>query len=239
MIVREGGGKRDGDVRLLDAEAGEKKIAEGLLFQGIYEKVMLFIVLAFLRLLSRIYFRVKITGIENIPEPPFIIAPNHASYLDSFLLAANLPFRVFKSLYFQGASKYFEGPFMRWGAHFAHVIPIDPDTSLLSALRVSAYILKQKRALCIFPEGGRTFNGEVMEFKKGMATLVVELKVPVVPAYIKGTFQSMPRGSKYPKPAHVEIHIGPPVVPAVDKKAPDPYQAFADRIREEVIKLKP
>ncbi|VAX33789.1 hypothetical protein MNBD_NITROSPIRAE03-1278 [hydrothermal vent metagenome] len=49
----------------------------------------------------------------------------------------------------------------------------------------------------------------------------------------------MPRGSRYPKPAHVEIHIGRPVVPAVDKKVPDPCQAFADRIREEVIKLKP
>ncbi|HEC97241.1 MAG TPA: hypothetical protein ENI58_03680 [Nitrospirae bacterium] len=237
--VREGGRKRGEDVRLLDAEAGEKKIAEALLFQGIYEKVMLFIGLGFLRLLSRIYFRVKITGIENIPQPPFIIAPNHASYLDSLLLAANLPLRVFRSLYFQGASKYFEGPFMRWGAHLAHVIPIDPDTSLLSALRVSAYLLKQKKALCIFPEGGRSFNGEVMEFKKGMATLAVELKVSVVPVYIKGTYKSMPRGSKYPKPAHVEIHIGSPVVPAKDKEAPDPYQAFAGRIREEVIKLKP
>lgn len=238
--VRKGGRKRDEDVRLLDAEEGEKKIAEGLLFQGLYEKMLLFMILGFLRLLSRIYFRVKITGIENIPQqPPFIIAPNHASYLDSFLLAANLPFRVFKSLYFQGASKYFEGPFMRWGAHFAHVIPIDPDTSLLSALRVSAYLLKQKKALCIFPEGGRTFNGEVMEFKKGMAILAVELNVPVVPVYIKGTYKSMPRGSKYPKPAHIEIHIGPPAVPAVDKESPDPYQAFVDRVREEVIKLKP
>lgn len=70
-----------------------------------------------------------------------------------------------------------------------------------------------------------------MEFKKGMAILAVELNVPVVPAYIKGTYKSMPRGSKYPKPAHVEIHIGSPVVPAVDKEAPDPYQAFADRVR--------
>jgi len=235
--VREGGRKREEDVGLLDVTEEEKRTAEELLSRGLYERLMLFVMTVFLRLFSRVYFRVKLTGVENIPLPPFIMAPNHASYLDSFLLAANLPLRVFKSLYFQGASKYFEGPFMRWFAHFAHVIPIDPDTSLRSALRVSAHILKQKKALCIFPEGGRSFSGEVMEFKKGVGILALELGVPVVPVSIKGTFRAMPRGSMFPRPVPVEIRIGRPLPPAVDRDAADPAQAFADRVREEVLEL--
>ncbi|NOZ26008.1 MAG: AMP-binding protein [Nitrospirae bacterium] len=235
--VREGGSRREEDVRLLDVTEEERRAAEGLLSQGLYERLLLFVMMLFLRLFSRIYFRVKITGVEDLPSPPFIIAPNHSSYLDSFLLAANLPFRVFRSLYFQGASKYFEGPFMRWFAHFAHVIPIDPDTSLLGALRVSAHILKQKKALCIFPEGGRSFSGEVMEFKKGVGILALELGVPVVPVSIDGTFRAMPRGSRFPRPVPVEIRIGRPLPPVVGKDAADPARAFADRVREEVLEL--
>ena len=234
--VEEGGTKRQQDVRgLLDVTEEERRAAEGLLSQGLYERMLLLVMTFALRLFSRIYFRVRITGVENIPEPPFIIAPNHSSYLDSFLLAANLPFRVFRILYFQGASKYFEGPFMRWFSHFAHVIPIDPDTSLLSALRISAHVLRQKKALCIFPEGGRSFTGGVMEFKQGVGILALELGVPVVPVHIGGTFRSMPRGSRFPRPVRVEIRLGRPLPPAADRDA----QAFAGRVREEVLRLAP
>ncbi len=234
----EGAEERALEAGLLGVEEGEEETAEGLLRQGLHERVLFFILHGLLRLLSRLYFRLEINGAERLPEPPFIIAPNHSSYLDAFLLAAGLPFRVCNNLYFQGARRYFEGPVREWFAHLTHVVPIDPDASLLSALRVSAYLLRKGRCLCIFPEGGRTFDGEVMEFKKGVGMLALELGVPVVPVCIEGTFRSMPRGAAFPKPLKVTIQIGTPVAPVVEEGTADPHQAFADRVRAEVLRMK-
>ncbi len=235
--VREGGRKSAGRPRLLDVEERDRETAGHLLSDGLCRRLPAFAVLLVLRPLCRACFRVKVLGAENLPQPPYILAPNHSSYLDSFLIAAFLPREVFKSLYFQGASKYFRGPLMSRFARLAHVIPIDPDSSLLGALRVSACILENKRALCIFPEGGRTFDGDVMEFKKGIGILALDLGVPVVPVHIRGPFEAMPRGSALPRPVGVTIRIGRPLPPEADGEAPDPYQAFADRVREEVIRL--
>jgi long-chain acyl-CoA synthetase len=230
------GGEIEGG-SLLEKGIREKEIADMILRQNLLDRVFVVVTLSLMRIIGKIYFCVKVTGRENLPEPPYILAPNHSSYVDGFLLSANVPLRVFRRLYFQGASRYFQSPFMKWFARVAHVISIDPDASLMSALRQSAFILKKGRSLCIFPEGGRTFTGEVMQFKKGIGILSLELVIPVVPVSIQGTFDSMPRGAPFPKPQRVSIRIGKPVSPLAMSGTADPNQAFADRVREEVVKL--
>jgi long-chain acyl-CoA synthetase len=148
-------------------------------------------------ILFKLLFSLKVEGREHIPrQGPFVIAPNHASLLDGFVIASAVPYKTFKYLYFLGFQKYFAGKFRSWFAKASHVIPIDPEIYLNKAMQMSAYVLKNKGALCIFPEGGRSFDGSLMEFRKGIGVLAIEMNIPVVPAFIRGTFEVLPRGGE-------------------------------------------
>ncbi|MBI5213161.1 MAG: AMP-binding protein, partial [Nitrospirae bacterium] len=136
---------------------------------GFVEIAIAYILLMAQKILFRFLFGLKVSGRENIPEDgAFVIAPNHVSFLDGFAVASSIPFGAFKNLYFLGFQKYFTGRFTAWFARLSHVIPIDPEIYLNRALQMSAHVLKNKKSLCVFPEGGRSFNGKLMEFKKGI-----------------------------------------------------------------------
>jgi long-chain acyl-CoA synthetase len=194
-------------------------------------------------ILFKLFFRLKIQGKEHIPEHgPFVIAPNHTSFLDGFVIASSVSYKTFKGLYFLGFQKYFAGRFRSWFAKVSHVIPIDPEIYLNKALQMSAYVLKNKKALCIFPEGGRSFNGNLMEFRKGIGVLAAEMDIPVVPAFIRGTFEALPRGAKFIRPSKIEVFFGKPMgVSDIDMQQKpegiDEYQYFAEELRKKVIAL--
>jgi len=166
-----------------------------------------------LRQIFKVYFRFQVEGLPNLPkENPFIIAPNHASYLDGFLIAASLPKELIKDTYFVGAKEYFEGKIGDIIAKHFHVIPVDTQSSVKETLIKSAAILKSKKNLVIFPEGARTRDGKLLPFKKGVAILSKELKVPIVPTAIKGSYEAMKIGDIFPKPKKLVVRYGWPLL---------------------------
>ncbi|HUO77208.1 MAG TPA: AMP-binding protein [Thermodesulfovibrionales bacterium] len=221
-------------------EEERKKIG---LYQGRVEWAFSAVCIKLIKFFLRVFFRLEARGIENIPAFPFIIAPNHCSNMDGFVVGLSIPLAVFKSLYFQGYQTYFQGWLPSLFARLAHVIPIDPETFLSKALQLSSYVLKKNRALCIFPEGGRSIDGSLLEFKKGIGILAMEHNIPVVPVLIEGTFEALPRGALWPKFVKITLTIGRPLYAAkVDfSKKPegiDEYQFFANEVRERVKGLK-
>ncbi|NTU41983.1 MAG: AMP-binding protein, partial [Nitrospirales bacterium] len=145
------------------------------------------------KLVIMLFFRLETAGRENLPSSgPYIIAPNHTSYLDGFILASAVKSRIFEDLYFIGSQRFFTGGVFRsWFARMAHVIPIDPETYLQRALQISAFVLREGKVMCVFPEGGRSLDGSLMPFKKGIGILALELGIPVIPAYIEGAFDAL------------------------------------------------
>jgi long-chain acyl-CoA synthetase len=125
---------------------------------------------------------------------PFLISPNHQSYLDAFLLVGTLPYRTFRLLFFVGASEYFATPLMRRIARLVNVVPVDPDANLVRAMQAGAFGLRHGRVLVLFPEGERSPDGTVKTFKKGASILSTHLGVPIVPVAIHGVFEIWPRG---------------------------------------------
>ncbi|MBI4823158.1 MAG: AMP-binding protein [Nitrospirae bacterium] len=189
------------------------------------------------KILFKIFFRLKIKGIENLPAMPFIIASNHTSYLDGFAIVGGIPLKILKNLYIQGYQRYFRGKLTSVFARLSHVILIDPETYLSKAVQLSAYALKKGGCLLIFPEGGRSFDGELMPFKKGIGILSVLLNVPVVPLKVSGTFKILPRGARIPRWGRITLTFGKPIMPLeVDlSKRPegmDEYQFFSDMLRD-------
>jgi long-chain acyl-CoA synthetase len=214
------------------------------LHYGFIDWLLVIFGLRLLKILMRIFFRLKVKGLENLPEKgPYIITPNHASYLDGFNVVAVLPSKLFRDLYSLGFQKYFTGTFKESFARLAHIIPIDPETYLNKALQMSSYMLRNGKSLLIFPEGGRSYDGEIMEFKKGVGILSMELNVPVIPAYIKGSFEALPRGAAWPKFSEMKIIFGKPFYPSdsdISEKPEgmDDYQFFVNELRKRVKNLK-
>ncbi|GAB4484052.1 MAG: AMP-binding protein [Thermodesulfovibrionales bacterium] len=196
-----------------------------------------------LKTFFRLFFRMDVKGFENVPrERNFILASNHTSYLDGFVVILALPFSSFRNIYSLGISGFFAGRIKGWFSRIAHVIPIDAAAYLNKALQMSAYVLRHGRSISVFPEGGRSFDGSLLEFKKGVGILAVELDVPVVPVFIHGAFEAFPRGAAFPRPKKVTVAFGRPLRPDEAKMLPRPqgvdeYQHFANVLRERVGEL--
>jgi len=186
--------------------------------------------------LSRLFLQLEARGLQNLPgEGPFLICPNHLSYVDPFIIMCVLPYRIFKKVFFVGDSEYFKSRFMKLLARMANIVPVDPDVHLLRAMKAGAFGLYRKRILCIFPEGARSFDGELKEFKKGAAILAREIGVPFVPVALHGTYEVWRRDSWRIRPHKVILNFGAPISAGRDGK--DPYRADTEVLRSTVASL--
>ncbi len=172
-----------------------------------------------IRAVRILFFRVRVSGLDRLPASgPYIISPNHQSYVDPFVLCGVLPYRVVRDLFFVGAVEYFETPFTRWVARTANLVPVDPDSNLVPAMKAGAFGLTHGKILILFPEGERSIDGTVKKFKKGAPILAQHLGVPIVPVALKGIYEVWPRGRgiNWGRVApwsghHVRIEIGEPI----------------------------
>jgi len=194
-----------------------------------------------LRVLYHVLFRtllgLRAQGRHHLPEKgPFLICPNHESYLDPFILLSVVPYKVFRNTFFLGYSMFFNKGIMKYIARLTHIIPVDPDAHLLRAMRAGAAGLQAGLILCVFPEGGRSYDGKLQEFKKGAAILSRELFLPVIPTAIRGTHEVWPRDSMRIRPHKVRIEFGAPLLPSATDAA-DPYQEDTNRLRDAVASM--
>jgi long-chain acyl-CoA synthetase len=176
-------------------------------------------------LFCRVFMRLEVEGLENITGlrakgnnnsegstrgPAFLVCPNHQSFLDPFVLCSNYPLGIFRDTFHVGASEFFENPLMGWLARLLNVIPVNPDTELMRAMRAGAAGLKNGKILNIYPEGERAYDGKLHDFKKGAAILATELDLPIVPVALDGLHKVWPRRTWRIRPAKVKIKIGKP-----------------------------
>lgn len=191
----------------------------------------------------KIFWLLGTEGKENLPKDgPYLICPNHASYLDGLIIFSSLPLNLALKTYFIGYSAIFEHPLIRWAIKASRLIPIDPNVNLTQALQAVAFVLRQKRIACIFPEGMRAIDEQVGEFKKGIGVLIKELDIPVVPVYIKGSHRSWPRTFRFPRLCRIKVIFGKPCTWKELKQenqeaAADDYEAIAKALRQMVMRL--
>jgi long-chain acyl-CoA synthetase len=157
--------------------------------------------------------KLKGKGIENVPEGPCIIAPNHTSYLDSIVVYNFLKRKHREDLFFLAKEKNFRSSFLRTFAHNAHVVIMDINRDLVLSLQKIATLLKNGKKVLIFPEGTRTRDGNIQKFKTTFAQISKALNVPVIPVAIKGAFDAMPYTAKLPRGGEVEVDFLLPVNP--------------------------
>lgn len=161
----------------------------------------------------RLVFRLQVTGSEYVPrEGPFIIAPNHVSYLDPFAVGAALDFDRLRQVYWAGwTGVAFRNPLFRFFSRLAQVVPIDPRKGVVSSLAFGAAVLKRNQGLVWFPEGHRSPTGVLQPFKPGIGLLLERYPVPVIPAFIFGTEKILPRGRAIPRIGTIAVVFSRPL----------------------------
>ena len=202
-----------------------------------------------IRSLYRHHFSFQFFGLENIPQDqPYIITPNHASHLDTLTVITALGQKSHQ-LWTLGARDYwFANPFQGWFArNCLNVLPIEREgdfAQFLKDLRMANQVMAQNNGLLVFPEGTRSLDGTLQPFKPGILSLLVgEQQVPVIPAYIKGTYQALPKGRNLPKKHPVQIVFGEPLLLKVSQEPgdiaanPERYQKFLETLQNSVAAL--
>ena len=162
---------------------------------------------AILWIVFKLYIRVKKEGTENITTDPVIYAGNHQSFLDAFLFNHVVPTNVLNNVYYLAKVKHFSKGYMKTLGENSNVILVDINKNLGEVLQTLAMVLRSGKSVAIFPEGARTRDGKILEFKKAFAILAKELNIPIVPFGIKGAFEAFPSNSKFPKSSNVEIRF--------------------------------
>lgn len=150
---------------------------------------------------------VHVHGLENIKKgQSYVIAPNHQSYWDAFLIYG------FIGIKFKWMMKKELGriPFVGWACYMAGCIFIDRSsrTSSMESIRKAESKLKNGMSVVIFPEGTRTYDGQMAKFKRGAFLISEELKLPILPVTIDGNYDVMSRHAWNVTwhPVHITVH---------------------------------
>lgn len=167
---------------------------------------------------SRIFCRmafvsVEVNGRDNIsPDTSYVFVANHQGAYDIFSLFGYLGHN-FRWMMKESLRKI---PFVGWACKAAGQIFVD-NSSVSATRRTMQEAERQLRggmSLTVFPEGARTWDGNMRRFKKGAYLLAVEFNLPVVPVTIDGAFDVLPRFKFLPRPGHIKITIHRPIPPA-------------------------
>jgi len=181
--------------------------------------------------------KIIVKGLKNIPlKKPFIVASNHQSFFDTFLILAIFPFR----LIFIMDSWLFSYPFFGNNCRNAGYIEIKSKSGkdAFSAIKKSILSVKSGQSIVVFPEGERTRNNQLLEFKEGVSTIALETDAPVVPVAISGSFGVMRRGDWMLYPGVLKIMIGKPLIPDYYRQlGKNSYSEFTKEIRNSIEEL--
>lgn len=183
---------------------------------------------------TRILLRAKVVGGDRIPkEGAFIMVSNHVSFLDPVLVGTS----IVRGSYFLARDTLFNKPVSSWVLKRLHCIPVKRHGTDLSSLRQALRVLSEGKPLVIFPEGTRSRDGRLKKPKRGVGFLARKARVPVIPAFVKGSFEAMPRGLKTLKLKPVTVFIGEPVVFDGSEEGPDIDQTMSNTIMNRVAEL--
>ncbi|MEZ5965287.1 MAG: lysophospholipid acyltransferase family protein [Planctomycetota bacterium] len=180
-------------------------------------------------LIAKPFFRLTSEGHEHIPASgPVVLVPNHSSFLDPPFAGIS----CHRTVRFMARSTLAHNRVLGWWMRQVGVILIDRNAPARATFDESIRILSAGEVMAVFPEGTRTPDGRLQEFKKGILKLLDKTGAIAVPTGIIGSFEAWPRHRKLPRPHRCHVRFGPPMS-AAEVCAP----GGLDRLRQAVAAL--
>ncbi|MDH5668301.1 MAG: 1-acyl-sn-glycerol-3-phosphate acyltransferase [Nitrospira sp.] len=183
------------------------------------------------RAIGRIWFRYRVQG--AVPDTGgVLVAANHASYLDIPLLGCGMRRRA----WYLGRSDLFPVPGLSGILRSLGWIPVRMGRLDREAFGKAISLIRAGEVVVIFPEGGRSRDGVLQPPKAGIGVIVSKTGCPVVPAYLKGTFDVLPTGAKWPRGRQVTVSFGEPIrFDPVDRKEKTETKRFYEQVSHTII----
>ncbi|MGD9611269.1 MAG: AMP-binding protein [Kiritimatiellia bacterium] len=163
--------------------------------------------------LFRLVFRVRAEGREHVPaQGPCILVANHQSYVDGLFVSMFLKNAFLRRMFYYAKRKHVKKGLLEWLARNSNVIIVEVGRDVQISLQKMAQAVRQGGSLLIFPEGTRSADGQIGDFKNTFAVLALELNVPVIPVAISGAYRALPRGKRLPRFfTRVTVRFLPPI----------------------------
>ena len=184
----------------------------------------------FLDVIIKIYFRIQRNGREKLDPKPKIYVSNHQSFIDSLILGSLLPKSILYNTIFLAIDWYFKKFPLKLLVSNGNVILIDINKNIRKSVEEIVGYLKSGKNVLIFPEGARTKDGKVAEFKKVFAIISKELGIDVQCLGIKGGFEAYSRYMKFPKPKKIKVAVLDIIKPEGS------YEEIAEKAKEIITK---
>jgi 1-acyl-sn-glycerol-3-phosphate acyltransferase len=192
-----------------------------------------------------IQLRVEGTSFHELYQkyPKLILISNHASHIDATSIAAAVPKRYWKDLYIAAAKDYFfSNPFFTFfSQHCLGAIPVDRGDRKGEAINLILQLLTDldRIWLIIFPEGTRSPDGKVHEFKRGVSIFSERSGTPILFLYIDGNSRLWPKGARWARPGKLTIHVGPVHPPGPIDAVYGEYKKWVSGIKTEAFSVEP
>jgi 1-acyl-sn-glycerol-3-phosphate acyltransferase len=190
--------------------------------------------------LIHLLFQTKGYGLENIPMTgPFVVVANHASLLDPYLIGFT---SIHRQVGFMAKEELFQVPLFGEIIRYCGAFPVKRGVLDKTAIERFHDFLHSGKPLVVFVEGTRTLTGELQKAKKGSGMLLYNARVPVIPAFIDGTFHCWPKGKLLPRLGKTSVTYGPAILLEnfyQEKAEKITYEKIADKIMESIARLKP
>ena len=184
----------------------------------------------FLDVIIKIYFRIQRNGREKLDSKPKIYVSNHQSFIDPLILGSLLPKSILYNTIFLAIDWYFKKFPLKLLVSNGNVILIDINKNIRKSVEEIVGYLKSGKNVLIFPEGARTKDGKVAEFKKVFAIISKELGIDVQCLGIKGGFEAYSRYMKFPKPKKIKVAVLDTIKPEGS------YEEIAEKAKEIITK---
>jgi 1-acyl-sn-glycerol-3-phosphate acyltransferase len=159
-------------------------------------------------LVGKVYFRLTSDGREHIPKTgAVLLVANHCSFIDPPLIGCQVP----RAVHYMTKEQLLRIPVLSWMLRHLNTIPIRREGIDRKALERAVEVLKRGQMLLIFPEGTRSQDGKIQSPRRGAGMIVAACEnVAIVPVYIHGSFEAMPRVARFPRPHKVNVSFGEP-----------------------------
>jgi 1-acyl-sn-glycerol-3-phosphate acyltransferase len=169
-------------------------------------------------------------GVDNIPgKDGVIIAPNHRSNYDPPLVGCCIASRP---VYFLAKKELFINKAVSWILRSVCAIPVDTDDPGVKTMRIFINLLKEGKAVMVFPEGQRSKTNEFLPAYPGVGYLSIRAKMPVVPALITGTHESML--NHFLRKSPLTLKFGSPIYPSYDRPTNENAKELTEKIMERI-----
>ena len=187
----------------------------------------------------RVCFSPKFYGRENVPESPYVVVANHISLLDPPL--AGIACKK-NDLDFMAKKELFDKPILGTWTRNVNCIRVDRDSNSIQSLKEVIARLKKGRSVGIFPEGTRSEDGDFKEAKRGVGFMIFKGQVPVIPVYIEGSNNALPKKGRMKFGAKINVIVGKPIqykdfeLPEGSTK--DKYEFITNMVMDKIKELK-